>query len=327
MDRCFKTTSIVRLTVQVYDVTAYARDHPGGKDALLEVAGTDATSAYEDVGHSEDAREIMHQYLVGLLEGASTQATSSTEKGSVVRRGPSTSQPIAAKKKQAALLGTRNLLIAGFGAGIVGLWEISNWVTKSFMSEHLSRGGFSQGFMSASLLSAVLGATGLVFSSRMIKVGQDFTSFPAHIHAANAVQSTNRPAGVLVRTEYQNLLLTQKTAVADGIYRMVFALPQKTSVLGLPIGQHVVIRGYWDDGNGHHTVTRSYTPVSNNSDLGRLELLIRYYADGQLTGKYMSKLQVGDSVEFRGPTGAMRYRKGLSRRLGMIAGGTGITPM
>lgn len=25
------------------------RDHPGGPDALMEVAGTDATSAYEDV--------------------------------------------------------------------------------------------------------------------------------------------------------------------------------------------------------------------------------------------------------------------------------------
>ena len=33
----------------VYNVTEYLRDHPGGPDALLEVAGTDATSAYEDV--------------------------------------------------------------------------------------------------------------------------------------------------------------------------------------------------------------------------------------------------------------------------------------
>jgi cytochrome b involved in lipid metabolism len=33
----------------VYNVTEYARDHPGGPDTLMEVAGTDATSAYEDV--------------------------------------------------------------------------------------------------------------------------------------------------------------------------------------------------------------------------------------------------------------------------------------
>ncbi|KAI5359417.1 Putative cytochrome b5-like heme/steroid binding domain, NADH:cytochrome b5 reductase [Septoria linicola] len=44
---------------QVYNVTEYLRDHPGGKEVLLEVAGTDSTAAYEDVGHSEDASEIM----------------------------------------------------------------------------------------------------------------------------------------------------------------------------------------------------------------------------------------------------------------------------
>lgn len=44
---------------KVYDVTEYARDHPGGADTLIEVAGMDATSAYEDVGHSQDANEIM----------------------------------------------------------------------------------------------------------------------------------------------------------------------------------------------------------------------------------------------------------------------------
>ncbi|KAK4574902.1 hypothetical protein LTR86_001744 [Recurvomyces mirabilis] len=98
-------------------------------------------------------------------------------------------------------------------------------------------------------------------------------------------------------------------------------------ILGLPIGQHIAIRGYWDDGDGHHTVSRSYTPVSNNLDLGRLELVIRYYPDGQLTGKYLVKLVEGDEVEMRGPTGAVTYRKGMAKHIGMIAGGTGITPM
>ena len=78
--------------------------------------------------------------------------------------------------------------------------------------------------------------------------------------------------------------------------RFVFKLPSQASILGLPIGQHVAIRGYFDDESGHHTVTRSYTPVSNNKDLGRLELVIKLYSDGQLTGKYLSKLEVGDEV-------------------------------
>lgn len=75
------------------------------------------------------------------------------------------------------------------------------------------------------------------------------------------------------------------------------------------------------------SVSRSYTPISNNADKGVLELVIKCYPDGQLTGRYLEHLQVGDEVQFRGPKGAMRYRPGLCKKIGMLAGGTGITPM
>ena len=52
---------------KVYNITEYLNDHPGGGDVLLDVAGTDATKAFEDVGHSNDAREIMEDYLLGDL--------------------------------------------------------------------------------------------------------------------------------------------------------------------------------------------------------------------------------------------------------------------
>jgi cytochrome-b5 reductase len=55
--------------------------------------------------------------------------------------------------------------------------------------------------------------------------------------------------------------------------------------------------------------------------------VIKIYADGLLTGKYLNSLNIGDYVDFRGPKGAMRYRRGWATRLGMISGGTGITPM
>ncbi|XP_052815142.1 cytochrome b5-like [Mya arenaria] len=50
---------------QVYDVTKFLEEHPGGEEVLLEQAGGDATDAFEDVGHSTDARELMKDYLVG----------------------------------------------------------------------------------------------------------------------------------------------------------------------------------------------------------------------------------------------------------------------
>lgn len=51
----------------MYDVTKYIDDHPGGKEVLVEVAGTDATEAFEEVGHSDEAREQLGPYFVGDL--------------------------------------------------------------------------------------------------------------------------------------------------------------------------------------------------------------------------------------------------------------------
>jgi cytochrome-b5 reductase len=72
-------------------------------------------------------------------------------------------------------------------------------------------------------------------------------------------------------------------------------------------------------------VSRSYTPVSNSKDQGYLELVIKVYPEGVLTN-YLAALQPNDLVHVRGPKGRMNYHRGLCKNLGMIVGGTGITP-
>jgi len=51
----------------VYDVTKFLEEHPGGEEVLLEQAGREATEAFEDVGHSTDARAMMKNYVIGEL--------------------------------------------------------------------------------------------------------------------------------------------------------------------------------------------------------------------------------------------------------------------
>ncbi|KAJ1722352.1 Cytochrome b5 isoform E [Coemansia erecta] len=55
---------------KVYDVTKFLDEHPGGEEVILENAGLDATEAFEDIGHSEDARDMLKDYFVGNLEGS-----------------------------------------------------------------------------------------------------------------------------------------------------------------------------------------------------------------------------------------------------------------
>lgn len=40
----------------------------GGEEVLLDVGGQDATEAFEDVGHSDEAREILNGLLIGNLK-------------------------------------------------------------------------------------------------------------------------------------------------------------------------------------------------------------------------------------------------------------------
>ena len=53
---------------KVYDVSSYLDDHPGGAEVMLDVSGQDADEFFEDIGHSNDAREELTKYLVGTLK-------------------------------------------------------------------------------------------------------------------------------------------------------------------------------------------------------------------------------------------------------------------
>ncbi|KAK0841372.1 NADH-cytochrome b5 reductase [Friedmanniomyces endolithicus] len=114
------------------------------------------------------------------------------------------------------------------------------------------------------------------------------------------------------------------------IYR--FALPSPTSILGLPIGQHISLAAalpVTDPKTGStetKEVVRSYTPISSDWEPGHFDLLIKSYPTGNIS-RHLATLSVGDTMRVKGPKGAMVYTPNMVRRFGMIAGGTGITPM
>ncbi|BGP37492.1 hypothetical protein JCM10450v2_001397 [Rhodotorula kratochvilovae] len=63
---------------KVYAISKFTDEHPGGDEVLFGEAGRDATEAFEDVGHSDEAREILAKYYVG--EGPEGTASGSAAK-------------------------------------------------------------------------------------------------------------------------------------------------------------------------------------------------------------------------------------------------------
>ena len=56
----------------VYDITAFMPDHPGGDDIIMEYAGTDIGQVMADESqhvHSRSAYDMMEEYKVGELGG------------------------------------------------------------------------------------------------------------------------------------------------------------------------------------------------------------------------------------------------------------------
>ncbi|KLT41061.1 cytochrome b5 [Cutaneotrichosporon oleaginosum] len=89
--KAHKTRKSLWLTLhkKVYDVTQFIDEHPGGDEVLLEEAGRDATEAFEDVGHSDEARDLLKGLQIGTLSQADEGALKTAPGvNTTVNKGP-----------------------------------------------------------------------------------------------------------------------------------------------------------------------------------------------------------------------------------------------
>lgn len=143
------------------------------------------------------------------------------------------------------------------------------------------------------------------------------------VAAAYLYLSSKKSKGCLDPENFRDFKLVEKKQLSHNVAKFRFALPAPTSVLGLPIGQHISCRG--KDSLGDEVV-KPYTPTTLDSDVGYFELVIKMYPQGRMS-HHFREMRVGDYLSVKGPKGRFRYQPGQVRAFGMLAGGSGITPM
>jgi cytochrome-b5 reductase len=113
-------------------------------------------------------------------------------------------------------------------------------------------------------------------------------------------------------------LLSKRWVSADTCV-LKFALPTPTFTLGLPVPGHIMVVDA-------ATNYRPYSPISLETP-GSFELLVRRIPRGSFSTQ-LARLEPGDQATFLGPVESRyRYTRGAAPELGLIAAGTGITPM
>ncbi|KAJ1920357.1 hypothetical protein H4219_001332 [Mycoemilia scoparia] len=77
---------------------------------------------------------------------------------------------------------------------------------------------------------------------------------------------------------------------------------------------------------GGKAVIRPYTPTSEEDTAGYFDLIIKKYNNGVMSS-YIHSLKPGDTLDIKGPIGKLPYSPNLKKEIGLICGGSGITPM
>uniref|UniRef100_A0A383W2U1 NADH-cytochrome b5 reductase n=1 Tax=Tetradesmus obliquus TaxID=3088 RepID=A0A383W2U1_TETOB len=162
-------------------------------------------------------------------------------------------------------------------------------------------------------------------------------AFPAGLCAAYATynsyesaltaQADAAKASGLTPDAFTDLKLIKKEKLTHNSYMLRFELPDGQPA-NLPVASCILTKASLQGPGDEQpkVVVRPYTPVSAPDAPGHLDLVIKAYAQGKMS-KHMGELKVGDSLAFKGPIMKYPYSANTKKAIGMIAGGTGITPM
>ena len=133
------------------------------------------------------------------------------------------------------------------------------------------------------------------------------------------------PGMCCIPEEWVSLPLIKRTKITQDVNIFRFGTPHPGEPLNLSTCSCILASAL--SKTSGELIVRPYTPISTNELLGSFDLMVKIYPDGEMS-QQMEQLELGDLLDFKHiPFNVKQQYPFQKRRIGMIAGGTGLTPM
>ncbi|KAL3958897.1 hypothetical protein ACCO45_007059 [Purpureocillium lilacinum] len=147
---------------------------------------------------------------------------------------------------------------------------------------------------------------------------------PAEAKVKQATGAAPKPAFTGGDQGFVSLKLADVENVNHNTKRFRFELPEGDMVSGLHIASAILTK--YKGPNDEKATLRPYTPISDESAQGYVDLLVKKYPDGPMSS-HLHNMVPGQRLDFKGPLPKYSWAENKHEHIGLIAGGTGITPM
>ena len=141
--------------------------------------------------------------------------------------------------------------------------------------------------------------------------------------SATGVGASSNCDGALSKKEFTALKVKRNVKLSPNVHKVTVALPTPTDTLGMTVAGMLMVEGPKRDGSG--VVARPYTPVTRDDVTGYMQLVVKDYDEGNVSSHICSR-NPGDELKVKGCFTKIKVEANKWKRVGMVAGGSGLTP-
>ncbi|OQS06284.1 NADH-cytochrome b5 reductase [Thraustotheca clavata] len=122
--------------------------------------------------------------------------------------------------------------------------------------------------------------------------------------------------------EWRSFRVLSNEKLTHNTHLVRFEFPSENDTSGMKVASFIMAKASVNGKN----VIKPYTPTSAPTQTGFLDLVVKGYPDGALS-KHIVELQPGEALDMKGPLLKFAYQPNSRKHIGLVAGGSGITPM